>query len=140
METEWKPSTRAAFRFAFAYFGFYSVLSHLLVYFFVLPGILPGQGLGTFSPLFDVTSWVAVHVLGITAPLVYTGNSRDTNFFWTQLFVVFISAAIATVVWSSLDRRRKNYAALHKWFRLFIRFLLAAQMFYFGMVKIIPTQ
>jgi len=101
---------------------------------------LPGQGRGTLSPLFDITSWVAVHVLGITTPLVYTGNSRDTNFFWSQLFVVLITAAIATVVWSSLDPRRKNYAALHKWFRLFIRFLLAAQMFYFGMVKIIPTQ
>jgi len=140
METEWNPSTRAAFRFAFAYFGLYSVLSHLVVYLFVLPGILPGQGLGTFSPLFDITSWAAVHVLGITAPLVYTGNSRDTNFFWAQLFVVSIAAAITTVVWLSLDRRRKNHDALHKWSRLFIRFLLAAQMFYFGMVKVIPTQ
>src|SRR5262249_34027841 len=127
-------------RFAFAYFGLYSVLSHLVVYLFVLPGILPGQGLGTFSPLFDITSWAAVHVLRITAPLAYTGNSRDTTFFWAQLFLVSIAAAITTVVWLSLDRRRKNYDALHKWSRLLIRFLLAAQMFYFGMVKVIPTQ
>jgi hypothetical protein len=44
------------------------------------------------------------------------------------------------VVWSVLDRRRQEYVVLHKWFRLFIRFAVAAQMLYFGMVKVIPTQ
>ena len=60
--TAWTPSTRVAFRFAFAYFGLYTIASHLLVYMFVLPGILPGQGVGTLWPMFDVTSWTAVHV------------------------------------------------------------------------------
>src|SRR5207244_12772750 len=41
---------------------------------------------------------------------------------------------------SDLDRRRKNYATLHKWFRFVLRFAVAAQMLYFGMVKVIPTQ
>src|SRR5262245_29431173 len=76
----WQPFTRLIFRFAFAYFGLYFLLSHILVYIFVLPNTLPGQGPGTLWPFLDVTSWVAVHILGITPPLVYTGNSRDTNF------------------------------------------------------------
>jgi len=136
----WRPSTRLAFRFAFAYFGLYSLLSHILIYLFVLPHTLPAQGLGTLWPMFDVTSWVAVHIFGITTPIVYTGNSRDTNFFWVQLFLVLFLAIAATILWSLLDRRRENYVTLHKWFRLFIRFALAAQMIYFGMVKVIPTQ
>jgi len=136
----WHYSTRLAFRFAFAYFGFYSLVSHILIYLFVLPNTLPAQGLGTLWPMVDVTSWVAVHIFGITTPLVYTGNSRDTNFFWVQLFLVLIVAITATVMWSILDRRRENYVTLHKWFRLFLRFALAAQMIYFGMVKVIPTQ
>src|SRR5262249_43480868 len=57
-----------------------------------------------------------------------------------QLFVVVLIATTATLVWSVLDRRRSNYITLHKWFRLFMRFALAAQMLYFGMVKVIPTQ
>ena len=134
--SDWNPATRTAFRFAFVYLGLYSLVSHLIVYMFVLPGTLPGQGPGTLWPLFDLTSWVAVHVFGITAPLVYTGNSRDTNFFWVQLFLVLVAAVMADVVWSALDRRRKNYKSLHKWFRLFVRFALAAQMLYFGMVKV----
>jgi hypothetical protein len=136
----WRAATIVAFRFAFAFFGLYCLLSHLLVYLFVLPGILPAQGLGTKSPLFDLTSWVAVRAFGITEPLVYIGNSRDTNFSWVQLFVVFVIAAAATLVWSVMDRRRTEYVALHKWFRVLIRFVVAAQMIYFGMVKVIPTQ
>jgi hypothetical protein len=87
-----------------------------------------------------ITSWAAVHVFGITSPLVYTGNSRDTNFFWVQTFWLVIFAVLAAAIWSFLDRRRGNYVTLHKWLRVFIRFAVAAQMFYFGMVKVIPTQ
>ena len=107
----WRPSTRFAFRLAFTYFGLYAVVSHLLVYLFVPPNTLPGQGVGTLGPFADITSWTAVHVFGITEPLVYTGNSRDTNFFWVQLFLVLIFAVVATIAWSVLDRRREQYDA-----------------------------
>ena len=39
-----------------------------------------------------------------------------------------------------LEPGREHYIALHKWFRLFVRFGLAAQMFYYGLAKVIPTQ
>ncbi|HKV92129.1 MAG TPA: DoxX family protein, partial [Candidatus Angelobacter sp.] len=45
-----------------------------------------------------------------------------------------------TVVWSLLDRSRENYAELHKWFRLFVRFALAGTLIAYGFVKVIPTQ
>jgi hypothetical protein len=136
----WHSSTRLAFRFAFAYFAVYSLVSHVVVYLFLLPNTLPGQGPGTQWPMFELTSWVGKHVFGITEPLVFTGNSRDTNFFWVQAFLVLFVAIIAAGVWSLFDRQRENYVTLHKWFRPFMRLALAAQMIYFGMVKIIPTQ
>src|SRR5688572_4466961 len=73
----WRSSTRLAFRFAFAYFALYSLVSHLVVYLFLLPNTLPGQGPGTLWPMFEITSWVGEQVFGITDPLVFTGNSRD---------------------------------------------------------------
>lgn len=136
----WHPFTSLAFRFCFAYLGLYSLLSHLLISMFVLPNSMPGQGLGTSWPMFDATAWVATHIFSIRTPLTFSGNSRDTNFFWVQLLLVLFVAAGATVLWSVLDRRRGNYVTLHKWFRVFIRFALATQMIYFGMVKVIPTQ
>ena len=53
--------------------------------------------------------------------------------------VVVIGIAV-TAIWSVVDYGRPNYVTLHKWFRLFLRFALAAQMFYYGMAKVIPTQ
>src|SRR5713226_6243744 len=108
----WHILTRLAFRFTFAYFALYSLLSNILTSIFVLPNTSPGPGLGTLWPVRDATSWTAVHVLGITEPLFYSGNSRDTNFFWAQLFLVLLVAMGTTIIWSFLDRRRENYALL----------------------------
>jgi hypothetical protein len=88
----------------------------------------------------DITAWTAANVFGIASPLVYTGNSRDTHFFWVQTFWLLLFALAAAAVWSVLDRRRQHYTSLNNWFRVFIRFAVASQMFYFGMVKVIPTQ
>jgi hypothetical protein len=43
-------------------------------------------------------------------------------------FRLLVVTALATGIWSVLDRKRENYVALHKWFRLFIRFALASEL------------
>jgi hypothetical protein len=135
----WRPATRVAFRFCFVYFGLYSLATQIYGGVIIIPNFsLPG--LGTVWPMREITSWYATHLFGVTAPLVYTGSSGDTVFYWVQTFWLLVFAVLATAVWSELDRRREHYAVLHAWFRLFIRFALAAQMFYYGMAKIIPTQ
>ena len=55
-------------------------------------------------------------------------------------FCLLVLAVLATGVWSVLDRQRGNYVTLDKWFRLFIRFALASEMFSYGMVKVFPQQ
>ncbi len=135
----WSLATRVAFRFCFVYFGLYSLATQISGGLFLLPGF-SFPGLGPFWPMRAITTWVAVHLFGITSPLAYAGNSGDTNFFWVQTFWLLAVAVCATVVWSALDRRRGEYIVLHKWFRLFVRFAVASQMFDYGMAKVIPTQ
>jgi hypothetical protein len=98
----------------------------------------------TVWPLRPVISWTAAHIFHVNAPLTvfWGGNSgsSDCMFGWVMTFCVLMIATVATVVWSLLDRRRENYAGLHKWFRLFLRFALAGQMITYGMVKVIPVQ
>ena len=67
-------------------------------------------------------------------------RERDKFFNWVLAFCLLILAALATGAWSLLDRQRGDYVALHKWFRLFVRLGLAAQMIGYGMAKAIPTQ
>ena len=140
MNQDWKPVTRVAFRFCFSYLGLYCLATQIFGSLFLIP-FLSFRGLGPLWPMRDITLWVDAHVFHITTPLVYSGESiGETSFFWVQLFWILIVSIIATAVWSILDVRRKNYSTLHQWFRLFVRFALAAQMFEYGMTKVIPVQ
>ena len=88
----------------------------------------------------EMTLWVAAHAFGLNAPLVYRGNSGDTAFHWVQTFWILLLAVALTAVWSAVDRRGHRDQRVYTWFRVILRFAVAAEMFYFGMAKVIPAQ
>jgi hypothetical protein len=123
-------------RFCFVYFTVWCAATQ------VLGGVLltPVGGLPAFGPLWPmraITEWVGAHLFGVDARFA-PGTSADTWFYWVQTFWILCASAIAAATWSWVDRR--DHPILRGWFRVFIRFALASQMFYFGMAKIIPTQ
>ncbi len=136
----WSLTRRVAFRFCFLYFGlycFYTQISSALI-------SIPNMELGDPSahwPMRQIVFWIAAHFFHAKLPLVYTGSgSGDKTFDWIMTFFLLVFCAVATVIWSALDRRRENYATLHKWFRLFMRFALASQMIGYGIDKVVPLQ
>jgi hypothetical protein len=136
----WNLALRIAFRFWLVYLGLYCLATQLItsLFFSDLPD------LATLWPLRPVIFWTAAHIFHVNAPLssFFGGNSgtSDCMFGWVTAFCLLMIATAATVVWSLLDRSRENYAELHKWFRLFVRFALAGQMIFYGFAKVIPTQ
>jgi len=135
----WSLATRIAFRFCFIYFGLYCLLTQILTGLIPLTKVdIPDPS--TFFPTRQLVTWTAVHVFGVTKPLVYFSGSGDKTFDWVLLFVMVVFTVIATAIWSIVDRRRENYVALHKWFRLVIRICLAGQMFGYGWAKAVPLQ
>ena len=135
----WSTPMRIAFRFSFLYFGLFCLATQIAGSLFLIPdGSF--RGFGLLWPMRPITVWIAEHFLGVTEPLVYGRYSGETLFFWIQTLWLLILAVVVTIIWSVLDRRRENYVTLHKWFRLFIRFALAASMLEYGMTKVIPTQ
>ena len=135
----WSRATAVGFRFCFVYLGLYSLATQIAGGVFLLPTIYV-PALGTMWPMREITTWLAVRVFGATAPLVYTGNSGDTLFHWVQISWILAAALLVAAIWSAIDRDRHEYITLNRWFRLFLRFGLAAQMFYYGMAKVIPAQ
>ena len=130
-------AARVRFRFGVVYFGLYSFATQIAGGLFILPGMaLPA--LGTRWPLRPITEWCAAHVFGVAGPLVYAGNSADTIFHWVQMAWLFAASLLIATVWWWLDRGRHD--GLRVWSRLVLRFALAAQMFYYGMAKVIPSQ
>jgi uncharacterized membrane protein YphA (DoxX/SURF4 family) len=135
----WSRLTTAAFRFCVVYFGLYCFATQVIGGLILFPG-WSFPSLGMIWPMREITLWFAAHVFRLMPPLIYTGNSGDTAFHWIQTFWLLIAATLGAAVWSQFDRARRWDAAVYKWFRLFLRFGLAGQMFYFGMAKVIPTQ
>ena len=95
----------------------------------------------SFWPASQVVLWTEAHILRIVKPIPFTETgSGDKTFDWGLVVCLLIVSALATALWSILDRRRENYDTLYKWFRLFIRIALAGQMFVYGVDKAIPLQ
>ena len=136
----WSLSSRVAFRFCFAYFGLYCLTTQIFTSLFPIPKVdIPD--LSTLWPMRQIIFWTAAHILRVRTPLDYTDSSTgDKTFDWVLVFCLLVFAVLATGIWSVLDRKRENYATLYKWFRLFIRFSLAGQMLFYGMIKVIPMQ
>jgi hypothetical protein len=137
----WSPALRISFRFWLVYLGLYCLATQIIANLFTAFG---RSDLATVWPLRPVIFWTAAHIFHVNAPLsfFFAGNSgtSDDMFGWVMTFCLLMIATAATVVWSLLDRSRENYAELHKWFRLFVRFALAGTMIAYGFVKVIPTQ
>ncbi|MGO9255379.1 MAG: DoxX family protein [Bryobacteraceae bacterium] len=136
----WSLSSLVGFRFCVIYFGLFCLTTQILGGLFPIPKVeIPDPA--TLWPTRQIVFWTAAHIFRVAPPLVYTGSgSGDKTFDWVLAFCLLAIAALATGVWSVLDRRRENYVALHKWFRLFIRFALASEMLLYGMDKVVPLQ
>lgn len=139
-EPTWNLGLRLAFRFCFVYFTLYSLSNQIIAELLPIPNV-NFEGLGILWPMRQITFWIAQHVFGITKPLVYTGSgSGDKTFDWVQMLFMLAFSVLAVAIWSVLDRRRKNYVMLYKWFRLFIRFALLSELLAYGFAKLIPLQ
>lgn len=136
----WNWATRVAFRFAVAYFGLFSLTTQ------VLSGLFPNPkvevpDLGVLTPVRQIVLWTGAHVFHITKAMVYQGSgSGDKTYDWVLAFCTLVTAAAATVVWSALDRGRVNYAAMHRWFYVAMRFALGSEVLLYGVDKLVPLQ
>jgi hypothetical protein len=136
----WNLGLRIAFRFCFVYFGLFCVVTQILGGLFPIPKI-EVPDLASLPPVRQIVLWTANHIFAIKQPLLYADTgSGDRTFDWILICCLLICAALATMVWSALDRRRANYDSLHRWFRLFVRFALASELILYGMDKAVPLQ
>jgi hypothetical protein len=129
---------RVAFRFGVLYLALFTLATQFS------GSLLPNpffyfRGLGQLPPMRDVNFWTATHLFGVTPAPEEATSLGEPLFFWIQTFWLLMAAVAGAVIWSLLDRRR-HYEELHRWVRLIVRFVLAAQMFEYGMTKVIPTQ
>lgn len=136
----WGLALRIAFRFCVTYFTLFSLSNQILGGLLLIPKLNIPDPSG-FWPFRPITFWAARHIFRIQHDLVYKDSgSGDKTFDWVLAFCLLVISAAITALWSFLDRHRENYVTFHKWFRLALRFMLASEMFLYGIVKAIPLQ
>jgi len=128
---------RFAFRFGFSYFI-------LCIY----PSILGWRGSqqdqnNVVRKMWDhVVPWVGANLLHLSgpftaAPFKESGDQLCDYILW---LCIFVTAVVAAIVWSVLDRNRKQYETLYEWLRVLGRLVLALVMIDYGMGKIFRAQ
>lgn len=139
----WNLATRIAFRFSVLYFGLYVLTTQMLGGLLILPfDSVNLPNLGATGAMKGLVSWTATHVFN-AAPgtfVTITTGSGDKTIDWVHAFCLLVFATVATATWSALDRSRRDYERLHRWFTVFLRFGVASTMVGYGMVKAFPLQ
>jgi hypothetical protein len=121
----WSLAHRLFFRLVFCYFLLYT---------------LPQWDIGLLPKAAVI--WVATHVFDVSghAATYFMTGSGDTTLAYVENLCFVVLALLGAVVWSLLDRKRKDYATLHAWFRIWMRFTLALILFEYGFAKVLPLQ
>src|SRR5437868_9046927 len=115
---DWGLARRIAFRFGVVFGG-------LLIFPFPIGTIPKTDWLATAlgKPLTWATQAFATAVLGLPEPAGGVSGSGDRTFEYVQLLLYAILGALAMVVWSVLDRRRKAYPRLSAAVHVVLRYL-----------------
>ncbi len=138
----WSAPTKVAFRFAFLYFGLYNLETPL--YLLAFPPFIQLSSLYE-SIRWHSVLWVSKHILHLShdfgTDFHNLGNgSKDTTYAYVQVLGFVVIAALGTLIWSLLDRERREYVWLHRWFQAYLRLSLACALIPYGAIKIFPVQ
>jgi hypothetical protein len=79
-------------------------------------------------------------IFHIKDELVPLSGSGDTSFGWAQLCAYLLIAIVGLVIWSFLDRKRKDYKQLNYWLCLVVRYNIALTCLSYGFIKIFHLQ
>ena len=133
----WSLPHRILFRFLFGYLVLYTAPTLVSA----TPGV-SWLGQFYFKAWRALVPWVAIHVFHLSGPATtyFPTGSGDTILAYVQNFCDVVFALAATLVWSVVDRSRRDYRKLHGWLRIAVRYTLALTMFSYGFAKVFPLQ
>lgn len=130
----WSPLKKVLFRFSFVYLVLYCFPFPLTVLPYAEILVKPWQ---TFvTALVSSVGWMAFRIDADNHP----SGSGDTMFDWMQVFTWLVVAALVTVLWTWLGRKRTGHERLQAWLRSYVRFYLCIFMLSYGAAKAIKSQ
>ncbi|MTI31419.1 hypothetical protein [Xanthovirga aplysinae] len=88
-----------------------------------------------------IVPWIGNNILTLENPLdtSYTGSGDKTYYYVLLVFQLFL-AVIGTLVWTLLDKKKRDYKKLNYWFLALLRYFLGYKMVVYGAAKIFKYQ
>jgi len=133
----WHPAIKFLFRFCFVYFFLYCFPFPLDGFDFTTPVAKPYYHFFDWLVPLIGRKWFHLKAV-ITFPLF--DKVDDSRYGLVFIYCTLIISASATIIWSYLDWKRKNYLNLNEWLKIYLRYFLAAYLFGYGFVKVFPSQ
>ncbi|WP_298418716.1 hypothetical protein [uncultured Kordia sp.] len=135
--TTWNLFEKIGFRFLFIYFLLFTLPFPLDIF----------EYLSKITKFYDDVTWkkiipfVSENIFNIPYDtLALPLGSGDTTYNYIQLFCFIIITVLITIIWSILDRKRKNYKRLLQYFIIYIAYYLIYIMFVYGFIKVYKLQ
>jgi len=94
-------------------------------------------------PLDILIFWIGKQLFHIPYTIVspaIDGQHNDRTYIYLLYFTIAAIAAIGTIVWSALGRKRPNYKTLYYWLTVIVRYYLAFTLFAFALEKFFKMQ
>ncbi|MCA0396171.1 MAG: hypothetical protein LCH51_02105 [Bacteroidetes bacterium] len=91
--------------------------------------------------LFTLIKWTGKNIFQLPQEITIKPNgSGDTTYNYVQVFLWMVFSLFITVVWTLLDKKRKNEGLLSYCTRILVRYYLAFTLLSYGAAKILQLQ
>jgi len=135
----WNVYKKFAFRFVFIFIILFIVLLDWSVN-SILSYIYYNGQLAEFLDI--VISWTGRQLFHIPYTIIspYDGQHNDRTYIYLLYFIMTLVGVLGAIIWSVLDRKRKNYQMLYYWLTVIVRYYLAFTLFVFALEKFFKMQ
>lgn len=134
--TNWTFSQKTSFRFASIFIITFIILFNNGAYPLFNYVIRPIE-----QEIYKCLTWFAKNILNYSGAIeIQNTGSGDTTYAWFTLISILIVAIIGSIIWSILDRNRKNYDVFYYWLITFTRYYIAFMLINYGTIKLTHSQ
>jgi len=133
----WPLWKKTIFRFLFIYFVFETADWHWFGDFVPPVRYITKYYSQCITWLVTLTNAKLFHVRSVLVP---ENDSGDTSQDWACLWTYLLIAVLGCIVWSALDRKRRNYLVLNYWLCLVARYFVATVALTYGIIKVFCLQ
>jgi hypothetical protein len=135
----WTQFEKIIFRLLFLCLGFFLLDYEIGI---LLIDLDQFKALGKmYAHLSQPLLWMDQHLFHVGYnPKLHQSFPGDSYFGMVYYLTIISISILIVIIWSIIERHKKDYHQLNYWFRLYVRYVVALIVFSYGIQKVFPVQ